>query len=212
MPVTEPATPKPKPPAKANGWNPSNNPKPTQQNGPELTPQQKAALTQPPVPSEDDTKGQTVVSTDALDTFAANITNLVPPVKDALTTLAGLPKVAAGGFPEAYTISGQISGGSGSGGGGGGGSGGGGGGGGGGGSDLADSYKMVLNYLADGLTNIAGAASSMSKTYSTADELNNATAADVTSALAAVTSDFGSLLTSDGGSPPSSSKLPNTTS
>jgi hypothetical protein len=58
---------------------------------------------------------------------------------------------------------------------------------------------MVLNYLADGLTDIAGAASSMSKTYSTADELNNATVADVTKALAAATSDLGSLLTSDGG-------------
>jgi hypothetical protein len=180
-----------KPPAKANGWNPNNNPTATHQNGPVLTPQQKAALTQPPVPSEDDTKGETVVNTDALDTFAANVTTLVPAVKTALTTLAGLPKVASGGFPEAYTISNQVTGGSGSGSGGsnGGGSG----------SDLADSFKMVLNYLSDGLTDIAGAASSMSKTYSTADELNNATVADVTKALAAATSDLGSLLTSDGG-------------
>jgi hypothetical protein len=192
---------KPKPPAQANPWSSNNNPNPPQQDGPTLTSGQQSSLKPPPVPQQDDVNGQVVVNTDALDTFASNVNTLIPPVKDALTTLSGLPKVAAGGFPEAYTISDQVSGGSSS-------SSSSSSSGGGGGGDLADSYNKVLNYLADGLTDVVNAANSMSKTYSTTDELNNATAADVTNSLNSATNDFNNLLSADGGSPPASSSAP----
>jgi hypothetical protein len=199
MPATQPKTTRPKAPKLPEPWSSNNDPpSATQQNGPVLTPGELGDLTAPPVPGSGSGQNDVVVNTDALDTFASNVNSLIAPVKDALTTLEGLPKVAAGGFPEAYTISDQVSGGPSSGTGSGSA------------TDLADSYKMVLNYLANGLTDIAGAANNLSTTYSTADDLNNATAADVTNALNSATSDFNNLLTADGGSPPSTSTPPST--
>jgi len=186
MPVTQPAKPTPKPPSQATPWSSSNNPNVPQQDGPTITSSQQAGLEPPPVPSQDGPNGQVVVNTDALDAFANNVGLLIPPVKAALSTLAGLPKVAAGGFPEAYAISDQVSG-SGSG------------------SDLADSYKLVLNYMSDGLTDIVNAANSMSKTYATTDELNSATADDVTKSLGTAQNDINSMLGADGGSAPAPS-------
>jgi hypothetical protein len=140
----------------------------------------------PPVPGTQGGSGQTVVSTPSLDAFAASVGQLISPVQTALSQLKALAPVAPGAFDKAWTIQGQVSGsqtGSGS-------------------STpaLQATYETVLTDLINGLTDLQSAVVTMSGKYTTADDLNHATATDLQNDLDAAQGDFGNMMTANGGS------------
>jgi hypothetical protein len=137
-------------------------------------------LIPPPVPGTTGGSGTTVVHTPSLDTFASNMGMLVSPVKNALSMLQAMPPVAPGQFYHAYQIEDKVDGTGGTGG-------------------LVSSYTSVLNELADGLTSIQSAATAMSKKYTTIDELNNAKVSDLDNDFDTAQSEFGSMMTANGG-------------
>jgi hypothetical protein len=187
----DPETPPPAAPSStstqtsAAAWSQSYNPPPTQ-SGPSITGQELGNLIAPPVPSSSaSSSGSTVVNTPSLDAFASNIGALINPVKDAYSKLLALPAVAPGQFYQAYQIQNKVNGAQGSSGGSG--------------TDLTSSYTAVLNDLADGLTSIQTAAQQMSAKYTTTNDLNNMKASDLQTDLDSAQSEFGSMMSANGG-------------
>jgi hypothetical protein len=169
------------------GWNGVPNAS-TTQGSPTLTPAETANLTPPAVPSSSGSgSGTTVVNTPSMDVFATNIGHLVGPVKDAYTKLAALAPVEPGQFYDAYELQGDVSGASGAT------------------SDLVSNYIGVLKNLADGLTDIKSAATTMSQKYTSIDDLNNMKVADLNSDLSNSQSDFTNMMDANGGSSSTSS-------
>jgi hypothetical protein len=141
------------------------------------------------VPSQTGAGGKTVVNTAALDTFASNINQLIGPVKDAYNQLQKLNPLQIGSLHEStgleMKINSATSGSSGSGG-------------------LVDSYSAVLNDLANGLTDIYNAAKTMSKNYTTADDLNGMSVTDLQNAFSKAQGDFSNMISANGGTSASS--------
>jgi hypothetical protein len=143
----------------------------------------------PPVP--------TSVDTDSLTTFASNVQALIAPVEAARTQIQGT-SVQPGAFYHADVMRSAINGsGSGSG------------------SSspgLAAQYEKVLTDLANGLTDVHTAVTSLANKYTSTEELNSMSASDLQTTMSDAVGDFNSLITDDGGSPaspsPSSSSSP----
>lgn len=125
-----------------------------------------------------------VVTTPSLDLFAANIGELMGPVKQAWTQLGQLPAVAAGAFPEAYQILAKVSGiHSGP-------------------STIAgmvNDYQNVLNDLYNGLGKIQTATQQMSRTYTNIDQLNTMSATDLQNDLNDSQGYFSAMISANGG-------------
>jgi hypothetical protein len=132
--------------------------------------------------------GQTVVNTQALDTFAANMKALVGPVQDAHTKLANLNPLQIGTLYESTALEGKVNTASGSTSGGA--------------SGLVDSYKAVLEDLANGLTDLSDAATQMSQKYNAADELNGLSVTDLQNSLNQTEGYFSNMMTANGGTAP----------
>jgi hypothetical protein len=140
----------------------------------------------PPVPSQTGSGGTTVVNTAALETFASNINQLIGPVKDAYSQLQNMTPLQIGQLNESTALEGKINSATSSSAT----------------SGLVDSYTAVLNDLANGLTDIYNAVKTMSKNYTTADDLNKMTATDLQNAFQQAQGDFSSMMTANGGTSP----------
>lgn len=163
------------------GWSQGGNVSSTQQSGPQPDP----VPTAPGVPGKAGSgSGSTVVSTPSIDVFASNIQQLIAPVNSALAKLKALGPLAPGGFNEAYTLTQQVSDSGSSGGAA---------------TDLVHAYQNVLHDLADGLTDLNSAATTMSQKYKTADDLNNMKVSDLQAQLDDTTGDLNAMMTANGG-------------
>jgi hypothetical protein len=137
----------------------------------------------PRIPSSSGSGAKTVVNTQALTTFASNIDQLIAPVSNAQTEVAGLSPVAAGAFDKAWTISDAVTGGGDSKS-----------------TPMTTSFGLVLKDLAKGLADLRDAANKMATTYTTTDALNGMSVSDLQRVLDQPTADFNGLVGGSGGS------------
>ncbi|NMH99700.1 hypothetical protein [Pseudonocardia acidicola] len=131
----------------------------------------------PPVPGGHGSggSGATSVDTPSLKLFASNIDQLIQPLKDAKTTLAGM-KVQAGGFAQAYDIHDHLVGPNG----------------------LQSSYRTVLDRVIETLTDVKNGVNKMAADYETTEEANTMSADAVTKAMPDLAGDITSITTAGG--------------
>jgi hypothetical protein len=162
----------PSPPAGAGGsssapaqtpWTSADAPSAPQQGDPS-----GGAPTAPAIP------GKTSVDTPSLDLFAANLNELITPLKQAYSDLEDVD-VQPGAFYHADQIRNQINGVDGT-------------------SGLKSQYQQVLTDLVTGLTDTVAAVQKMSRKYSSVEDLNKASAADVQSDLTTASGDFSQMM------------------
>lgn len=137
------------------------------------------SFTPPGIPNYDAGQGTIVVNTDALKKLRDNIDQLIPWVKSAKGALTNQPKVAAGGFPDAFTLSNTYK------------------------SSLYGPYIAVLNDLDTALEDLKKAIDAIMAKYTTVEELNGMTAAQFEADLSRVKNDFTLLMKANGGNGPS---------
>src|SRR5579875_2153753 len=184
--------PPPPPPPPVVTWTKGDTPPVNNPGGPVLNSGQSSNVQPPAVPKQTgNSSGKTSVDTPSLDVFASNMGKLIAPVKDAWTTLNGVAPIAAGSFADATTIRSRIAPGTGDSGGSSTTSG----------QDLKSSYLSVLQDLYTGLGDLQTAAQQMSTKYKTTDDLNGASATDLQNDFADAGSQFGQMMTDNGGAP-----------
>jgi hypothetical protein len=159
------------------GWDPTTKPALTTR---PLSP--TAAPQAPGVPAYSGSGGTTVVSTQALTTFASNIDQFISPVMNANNAVTNLPPVAAGAFDRAWIISDAVTGGTGSKG-----------------TPLTTSFSQVLTDLAKGLGDLRDAANTMATTYTSTNALNDMNVADLQRVLDKPAGDFNGMFGGSGG-------------
>jgi hypothetical protein len=159
----------PAPPA-VTEWNPGEATKPSSVPLPS-----GSGPTPPSVPGGTGGAGATVVVTPSLDVFAQNISSLVPVVDAALTDL-GVVDAQPGAFYHADMIRAAIGGANGD-------------------AGLKADYGKVLSDLKNALTALSDAVTTMSHKYTSTEDLNGATVADLQSDLSSATTLFGKMIT-----------------
>jgi hypothetical protein len=159
-------------------WDPNSGPPPTTRPLGSTQP----AINPPALFKQVGSGGQTVVSTQALTNFAANIQQLIAPVDAVRTDLVNLQPVAAGAFDKAWGIAHAVTGGQGATG-----------------TPMRTSFSRVLLELSNGLGDLHTAATKMATTYTTTDSMNNMNVGDLQKLLDQPTTDFSSMDPSGGG-------------
>ena len=133
----------------------------------------------PAIPGGHGKGKKTSVDTPSMDLFAANILQLVDPVRKASDALGSLPPLAPGAFYHANKIRQSINGANADGG-------------------LREQYQKVLYDLTNALTDLGGGVKRMAEKYKTLSDAADMTAKDLLKAMDGVAQDF-DLMMKDGG-------------
>jgi flagellar hook-basal body complex protein FliE len=158
----------------APSWDSNSVPKPVTGDGPKAAPG-APALNPPNVPSgKGGGSGQTAVNTPSMNQFANNISQLLPPLENALKQLQDLKPLAAGGFYQGYNMRNVVTGNGGDG-------------------MLQSGFETVLKKAIKSINDTHEAVVKMAKDYETVDDQNKMTGQALNRAMGNVGADVNAV-------------------